>query len=363
MSVWMESRHGSWRFPLQTGVVWAVALVDGGTQAFYVQEGAAMPVQTEPDSLPAGMPPLVHWAEGVARFVLPAGAPSPATHAVPLGESLAYIDIEGNLVIEGTVTSSVLAVNALPDARILVDERQRLLMLTDPTSRYAHGVLGDDVEAGSITLVETRPEPRIVKVIQAPEPQVVEGIAPIWADLDGDGEREIIVTLSDSAGGAQVAAFAEDGTLVAQGPVVGRGNRWRHQIAVAPFGPQGQLELADVLTPHIGGVVEFYRLQDGRLEIVAQQSGHTSHVIGTRNLDMAVAAAPGRDEQADLLLPSQDRTRLSAVRHGDSGAAVRWTVEAGGTIVTNVAAARLENGQVGVAVGRSDGALRIWQPD
>ena len=74
------------------------------------------------------------------------------------------------------------------------------------------------------------------------------------------------------------------------GPAIGRGNRWRHQIAVAPFGPNGERELVDVLTPHIGGVVEFYRMVGDRIEIVATVPGFTSHVIGSRNLDLALAA-------------------------------------------------------------------------
>ena len=92
--------------------------------------------------------------------------------------------------------------------------------------------------------------------------QVIEGIAPIWVDWNQDGEREIIVTLSDLANGAQVVVFNEQGKRIAEGPAIGQGYRWRHQIAVAPFGPNGEMELVDVLTPHLGGVVEFYQWQE-----------------------------------------------------------------------------------------------------
>ena len=87
--------------PTRAGVVWAVALDDGRTQAFHVGDGAVRPVPTEPAVLPAGMPPLVRWTDGVARFVTPSGSFSSVINAVPVGDGLAYVDTEGNLVIEG----------------------------------------------------------------------------------------------------------------------------------------------------------------------------------------------------------------------------------------------------------------------
>jgi hypothetical protein len=140
-----------------------------------------------------------------------------------------------------------------------MDEAERLLFLSGPTTRYGHEALGDALEAGSITLVETAPQPRVVLNIDLPGHMVVEGIAPLWVDLDGDGVREIIVTHSDASQGTQVVVYAETGERIAAGPAIGQGFRGRHQLTVAPFGPDGELELADVLTPHIGGVIEFYR--------------------------------------------------------------------------------------------------------
>jgi hypothetical protein len=118
----------------------------------------------------------------------------------------------------------------------------------------------------------------------------VEGIAPIWTDLTGDGGREIIVTLSDPEGGARLAVYSEAGEQLAVGSAIGRGYRWRHQLVVAPFGPTGDLELADVMTPHIGGIVEFFQLAGDRLKLIAQTSGYSSHVLGSRNLDMRLRA-------------------------------------------------------------------------
>ena len=117
----------------------------------------------------------------------------------------------------------------------------------------------------------------------------MEGIAPIWVDLNEDGERAIIVTRSNADSGAQIVVLDELGNLIATGPAIGRGGRWRHQLSAGPFGPNGELELVDVLTPHIGGPTEFYQWKNNELVVVTSASGYTSHVIGSRNLDMTAA--------------------------------------------------------------------------
>jgi hypothetical protein len=96
-------------------------------------------------------------------------------------------------------------------------------------------------------MIETQPEPRAVVTLPILEPSVAEGIAPIWADLTGDGVREIIVTISNADQGAQIVVLNGVGVQIAAGPAIGKGLRWRHQVAVAPFAPDGSLELAAVL--------------------------------------------------------------------------------------------------------------------
>jgi hypothetical protein len=150
--------------------------------------------------------------------------------------------------------------------------------------------------------------------------------------------------------------------MVATGPAIGRGFRWRHQLVVAPFGPAGELELADILTPHIGGVVEFYQLAGNRLEIVAQVPGFSSHVLGSRNLDMALAGDLDGDGQVELLVPNQIRANLGAIRRSDAGAEVAWSVPVGGTLITNLAGVTLPDGRLAVGAGHSRNGLRLWVP-
>ena len=350
--------------PFGEGVLWAVVLDDGRVQAFIVQNGQVEPATIKPEQIPAGMPPLLGLANEQAEIILPDGDFSAQTHPVFISDTgdMAYIDPVGNLIIHKEDKTTTLSVNAQPDARILVDENGRLLLNSDPTDEYGHGIMGDALEAGSLTLVATQPTPEVIRVIPATTGYVFEGIAPIWADLDGDGTREIIVTRSNENQGAQIVVLNESGDLLATGPAIGQGGRWRHQLSVAPFGPDGELELADVLTPHIGGPTEFYQWQDDELVVVASVPGHTSHVIRSRNLDMNATGQFDDSGNMTLLLPTQDRTSLSGIQHKTNGADVAWTLPLMGKLATNIAAVSLENGSLAVGVGQDNNSLIIWQP-
>ena len=85
-------------------------------------------------------------------------------------------------------------------------------------------------------------------------------------------------------------------------------------MAVAPLGPSGKVGIVDVLTPHIGGIVEFYRLQNDILKVVVKIPGFSSHKIGSRNLDMAVAGDFDGDARMELLVPNQTLDEIGGIR-------------------------------------------------
>ena len=350
--------------PMSEGSVWVAVLTDGRVQAFHVVGRQVTPIPMTPDRLPPDMPPVLRVENDVPNlFTPPTADASSLTHPVVLpapGEQMAFIESSGDLVIWDGEERARIAVNALIDTRLLVDESGRILVLTDATPRYDHGVLGDGVEASSITLFETVPTPQVAGAIVLSSPAVVEGIAPIWTDLTGDGKRDIIVTLSDADQGAQIVVFNEAGDQLAAGPAIGRGYRWRHQLAVAPFGPNGELELVDVLTPHIGGVVEYYQLAGDQLDIVVQVLGYSTHILGSRNLDMAAAGDFDGDGRIELLVPEQARANLGAIRRTPDGAEVVWTVPIGERISTNLATVTFQDDTLAVGVGHEGNGLRLW---
>jgi hypothetical protein len=147
-----------------------------------------------------------------------------------------------------------------------------------------------------------------------------------------------------------------------QGPSSSRTgcSSWHHQLCVAPFGPTGTSEIAVVKTPHIGGVVEFYRRQGDGLEIVAEAEGYSTHVFGSRNLDGGLAADLDDDGSFELLVPTQSREMLAAVRRVEDGLRTPWQLPLSDQLTTNLAGVTTDDGCVAIAVGTGDGTARFW---
>ena len=112
--------------PLDEGSIWVAALRDGRVQSFQVTQGEAVEIAITPLLLPSGTPPVPVLENGVPRLVAPPDRASTLTHPVVRYDgSVVYIDGDGALIATGGLGESRLAVGALPDARILMDEDQR----------------------------------------------------------------------------------------------------------------------------------------------------------------------------------------------------------------------------------------------
>lgn len=350
--------------PLQAGTVWVATLEDGQVQAFQVNGSIVSEITLNISRLPAGMPPALQVVGERVDLLLPSPDASAITNPVVLEDGAqAYIDADGRLRLIRQEAVHMLEVNALPDARILSDGKSRLLFLSTPTAEYPHGVLGDEFESKTITLVDTSNDLRVLRVIQIDPGDVIEGIAPIWVDLDGDGEREIIVTQSNAHFGARLVVYREDSSLFAQGVPIGQGFRWRHQLAVGQFIKGGPQEIVVIRTPHIGGVIEIYAVEQDRLVIQAELSGYSSHQIGSRNLDSALTADIDGDGQVEIVVPDQSQMVLAGIQMVNRELETIWQAPIGGRLSTNLAAVRVLDGRLALGVGHAGGVLRIWYPD
>jgi len=306
-----------------------------------------------------------------------AGEPEPRWF-VTLDDGSGLVVDETYAVIDGVLPEPLPSVDGfddpLPDGIVaLADELA--VALVRPTDRYPHGALGDRIEAEAVQVIGFTGDTRTTF---GPEPPaVIEGIAALVADATGDGRPEILVTHSDADQGASLALWSPDGDLLATSEGIGLGNRWRNQLAIAPVGPNGEIEIIDVRTPHIGGTVQYFRVEGDRLVRVASHSGFTSHRLGSRNLDLGIVADADGNGALDVLVPTDRRetvgvlTRFDGPGDGYDGVEVVAELDLPGRMTTNFGVRPdldREAGEVtatgatglGFAVGTDEGMLRIW---
>lgn len=290
---------------------------------------------------------------------------STLSHAVSVADDY-FVDVlnSGELLLYSSGAElDRLSLNIQPDARIVVSDDGRIAVYANATNqRYVHGIMGDDLEGASLVILQIVADKlEIIEQIDLEGDAIYEGLSPMWADVNEDGLQDLITTVSDSQVGSRIRVylFTENGTLTVEGQAIGQQHRWQHQLAWGAFGANGEMQLVDVLTPHIGGVTRFYEFDGTGLSVVSQTGGYTSHSIHSRNLDMAVAGDFDGDGQLEIVLPSQDRTRIAGITNTENGAQVVWELPLGGTLASNLAAVNTSNG-LALAAGRADGVVRIW---
>jgi hypothetical protein len=208
--------------------------------------------------------------------------------------------------------------DALPDGRpAFGGGRIAEAWLIAPTERYDHGVLGDAVEAGGLLV---RLKDGGERQLLLPETQVFEDLEPRLADLDRDGEDEVLVVRSSLDAGAVLTVYGlvdDELKLIAEGPNHLPLHRWLNPIGVADFDGDGTVEVAYVETPHIGGILRILSLQDGRLVEEASWAGFSNHEIGSRELRLSAILDFDEDGYPEIFLPSARRRSLRIRRYQD----------------------------------------------
>lgn len=346
---------------------WTVVLEDGQLQRFQVHSNNEQ-VEEKTDDSTSIIPSIPHFIKPVRMQIqsgeFPAGEASRWTTPLAVRKNLqVFVNPDGEIVFWNKGEIARLPVNALPDTRILMDHQERLLVLNDPVNRYQHGILGDKTEAGGFVILDAKYR-KVVRSVTIDPPDVIESLQPIWTDWDGNGEREIVLTLSNDDTGSRLALFSENGELLAEGSPLGRGHRWRDALAVAPFGLDGRMELAEVMTPHIGGILQYVQWDKDhhRLTSAASGTGYSTHEIGTRNLDLFAAADWDRDGLPELLLPNQSKNELVVVKQTEEGIENLDRLSLNGKLSTNIAALTVgkDQGLQLAAAGTKEGKLILW---
>ena len=302
--------------------------------------------------------PLAAHAMGLQ--VEPAGGACPALQATPN-------------------TPPPQAARRLQDSQVARGERNiAWAWLGSPTQRYPHKGLGSTTHAGSLHLmvhsgkgVHSGPAaPGLREVVLAlPLNRVFEDRVPRVVDLDGDGKDEVLLIESDALKGSALVVFgvraAKSGALeiheIARSPHTGSTFRWLNPAGVADFDGDGKLDIASVVTPHIGGVLTLYHYRPPLLVPFATAMDVSNHKMGELEQSLAaIVTLPGL--RPAIIVPDMTLSALHAFRWEAPG---QWKeladVKPLPARIERIEALAGQGLPAGACVKLTDGAwVRVW---
>lgn len=179
--------------------------------------------------------------------------------------------------------------------------------LVFPAQHYAHGVLGDAVEA---TGVRVNLHDGKQLTLQLKDGSVFEDRYPRLLDVDGDGDDEMVLVRSYPDRGAALAVLeVEDDAIIiaAESLPIGKSYRWLNPIGVGDFDADGNQELAAILMPHLDGSLIIYRYDGKRLQPVFKGGRFSNHAMGSRALGLSAVADVNNDGRDEIIVPAFDR--------------------------------------------------------
>ena len=273
--------------------------------------------------------------------------------------------VDGKIVLQPTrpLPDASLPKGALPDAEIATSSSGDRAWLGAPTDRYGHGVLGDAIEAGALLVKLTD---GTTHTLTLDDDAVFEDRYPRFADMDGDGDQEILLVKSyQNAGGALVLVdpSALPLSITAEAPSIGTPNRWLNPAGAGDVDGDGRAEVLVVITPHIGGTLTAYEWRGDRLVVDHTIYGFSNHAIGSRELALSAVEDLDGDGVAEVIVPDASRRAMTIVRFNGVEPKVVAKVSPAGRVAHRLVVHDLDgDGRPELTWGSNDGTVVVWQP-
>lgn len=225
------------------------------------------------------------------------------------------------------------------------------------TDHYDHCVLGDCIEYGAVEAVLD--DGRILSY-RLDDNAVFEDIEPRLIPMGLNGRAALLVVRSSLKDGASLIILdvrRDKLKIVAESPAIGKPHRWQNPIGVADFDHDGILEIATVITPHIGGTLTLYERQGRKLVKDHEAFAFSNHKIGSSEIDLGEIIDWNGDGTKDILLPDVSRHKLHVVSFATGKAQIIDT-----KVLELLVTGPIVAHQQGVKFITSDGNEDIWLP-
>ncbi len=205
-----------------------------------------------------------------------------------------------------------------PDSPVAKSEQGPVVLARyfGATDAYAHGAMGDPLEAEGLLVRYDDGERVVCDTFLAGANRVFEDWGPRLADVDGDGVNEVIAVAAHARFGARLEVYGypglgQDFQLLAETPYIGTGYRWLAPVAAADLDGDGAVEIAYIDRPHLAKTLRVWRYTPQGLEPVADLPGLTNHRFGWEFIAGGLRTCDGGPE---LIVASANWRYVMAVR-------------------------------------------------
>lgn len=207
----------------------------------------------------------------------------------------------------------------LPEMMVAVDpDSTTFAQYAQPTNKYLHGILGDQVEAEQLVVVEGG----VFYELTLDSLHLFEDIRPRIYDVDNDNQPEYITIRTHVQRGGAIAIYKViNGQLTELSSIdeIGIPNRWLNIAAIDDLDDDGTIEIAWVETPHIGGTLTVASIENGSIVIKDELREYSNHAIGQINLCLSVLTQEASSK--GLYVPNQTRDSIIGFTFQDA----RWS--------------------------------------